>query len=415
MREVKKVRIHLTEDERGGFVPVSLIHLAEVACAEWTSPTFRVRPWFESARRACGKFSEANSMSALGFLIRKGVQILANDWYRQVPRVYDQYVLTNDSTTYAEWYAPLYPSQVAGRVGRGGRFPEGKVIGEESHLVNQKFGMIEAFERELFDDDMTGQIRTRSANLAQSIVVTESFYNIRRFIGVSAELGDLTVPASIYSTTNYQGTTVSVPWSKTLYASDRGNRLQTYAALNLTGLKDAYTISLSATDPLNNRIIVNADTLLHGVYDALHAPMLVKPPAGVPYYPAVIGESGSKQGGTGTTGASAGFPGGIMGANPFLGLGINPVMERYAPDWFWAFGQRARGFVMQRRDPLEIIQENPTSGDAFNFDAIRFRSRTRFESDWIGGGSRFWVLGNPGYWNGSAITAGGDAGVQGSF
>lgn len=410
MREVSKVRIQLTADERLMVRP-DILHLAETAVAPWTSPNFRAGRWLEAAMRAVGRLREAHSVSALGFLTRKGVQLIANDWYRQTPAVYDQYVLTNDSTTYAEWYAPLYPSQVAGKVGRGGRFPEGRVIGEESNLVNQKFGLIESFERELFDDDQTGQIRTRSANLGQSMRVTESFYNIRRFIGLAATMGELQVTASRYATINYAGAAVTAPWSKSLYASARGNRPQSYAALTLTSLKEAYSTLLQAQDPLGNRIIVAPDTLIVSVFDALHAPLLVKPPQGVPYYPAIPGESGAKFGGTGTTGASSGFPGGIMGANPFIGLGINPVVERYSPDWFAAFGQKARGFVMQNRDPLEVIQEDPASGDAFNFDAFRFRSRRRFESDWITGGSRFWYLINPG----TGLTVDGDSGATGAF
>ena len=409
MREVEKVRVYLTEDEKK-LAPASWVRCAESACAPFTWQNFSARKWLESAFVAVGRLREAHAASALGFLLRKGVQILANDWYRQTLITYDQWVATNNSSAYAEWYAPLYATQVAPRVGRGQRFTEGRIIGEDSHLINQKFGIIESFERELFDDDQTGQVRTRSAGLGQSMRVTESFWNIWRFLGITQTYGDLVVPASIYATTNYAGAAVSGPWSSTLYGSALGNRLATYLALNMVGLKNAWSISLIASDPLGNRLIVQPDTLLHSVYDALHAPLLVKPPQGVPYYPAVIGPSGNT-----ANNATSGYPGGAFGANPFIGLGINPVMERYSPDWFWALGQSRRGFVMQNRDPLEIIQETPTSGDAFNFDSIRFRSRRRFESDWVGGGSRFWVLGNAGYWLGSANSVDSSSGVQGSF
>jgi len=176
-----------------------------------------------------------------------------------------------------------------------------------------------------------------------------------------------------------------------------GNRPAAYAAMALNPLKQGWSDMLNAKDPLGNKIIVNPNTLLHSSKDALHAPMLVTPPAGVPYYPAPIGLSGQ----TASTATSGSVGGGVFGANPFMGLGIKTVLARFLADWAWALGERAKGFVFQERNPLEVIQETPASGAAFEVDAFRFRSRRRFEADWITGGSRFWWLGNDGSVTGS--------------
>lgn len=404
-------RVHVNARESKRYSP-QLIKLAESVCPQWCSPQFRPSKWLESAEVAVKQLREANSELALAFLLRKGVQTLANDWYIAYPRDWQDYALAAPSNAFAEWYAPLYGSQIAGRVARGDRFPEGRIQGEDSVLVNQKFGLIEAFERELFDDDQTGQIRQRAQRLGQSMAQTENIYAAFRFIGTRQAYQNLTVPVSGYATTDINGAAVASPWSTTLYGN-YGNIPTTFTALNLNALKKAYAQIIVAKDPFSNKVVVNPNTLVHSAMDSLHAPLLVQPPSGVPYYPAVIGAAGT----TANTAAS-GFPGGVMGANPFMGIGIKPVLVRYLPDWSWAIGEKAKGFVFQERDPLEVIQENPLSGQAFEEDAYRFRSRRRFEADWVGGGSRFWWLGNSGTdANGSAIAAGvqGIQGVSGSF
>jgi hypothetical protein len=193
------------------------------------------------------------------------------------------------------------------------------------------------------------------------------------------------------------GTVASGPWDTTLYGTGSGNRLSSYVALGLNALKQTWSQALNAKDPLGNKIIVSINCLLVSNMDALHAPLLVRPPAGVPYYPAIPGQSGATAFGGATSNIpTAGFPGGVFGANPFMGLGIEPITLRWFPDWAWAVGEKGKGIMFQERDPLEVIQEAAASGAAFELDAIRYRSRRRFEVDWVGEGSRFWVLGNDG-------------------
>jgi hypothetical protein len=367
-----------------------LIELAREACPEWSKPDFSSRRWIRACMESVRKLREATPETALGFLLRKGIQTLANDWYVVVPKEWQDYALVASSDAVAEWYGPLYASTIAGRVVRGDRFPEGKIMGEDSVLVNQKFGLIESFDRELFDDDQTGQIRQRASRLGQSMAVTENAYAALRFIGTAGSYANLQVPASNYSTVDINGAPVSTPFSATLHGTF-GNRPGTFLPLGLNVLKQSWSDLLNAMDPQRNKLITNPNTLLHSPQDALHAPMLVSPPAGVPYYPAVIGASTQ----TAST-AAAGFPGGVFGANPFMGLGIKPVLARFLPSWAWALMEKGKGFIFQERNPLEVIQEAPASGAAFEVDAFRYRSRRRFECDWVGGGSRFAWLGNDG-------------------
>ena len=365
--------------------------LALESSKAWSQPSFHPKKWLRAARESVRKLREAQAESAFGFLLRKGVQTLANDWYITIPSEWRDYAQVASSNGYGEWYAPLYGSVIAKRVPRGERYPEGRTVGEDSLLVNYKFGLVESFDRELFDDDQTGQIRERATRLGMSMALAENVYAAIRFIGSAGSYAGLDVPASNYTTTNTLGAAVTGPWSATLYGA-AGNRPSSYAALGLTVLKAAWSGLLNARDPLNNKIITRPDTLLVSDRDALHAPMLVSPPAGVPYYPAPIGLASQ----TAATAASGSAGGGVFGANPFLGLGITPRVIRFLAEWAWALGEKGKGFVFQERDPLEVIQEVAGSGASFEVDGYRFRSRRRFEADWIGGGSRFWHLGNDG-------------------
>jgi len=389
------------EDQLNALVP-----LAGASCRRFSEALKQgrgIKQWWKAAQEASSKLREANSETALGFLVRKGVQVEANDWYRTSPAVWRDYCRVAGSNTLAEWYAPLYPTTIADEVNRGTRFPEARIIGEDSVLRNRKFGLTISVERELFDDDQTGQIRQRAEVLGQSMGVTESIWAAFRFLGSARTYANITVPASAYATTDINGTAVSTPFSTTIYGSSSGNRPSTFSTLNVGRLKRAYTTSLNAVDPLSNKIVVNPDCLLVSSQDALNGKMLIEPGA----YPGVPGQSDTTAaanpviaGDTSAAGADsgvlAGHPGGAFANNPFRGMGIKLCVERYLPDWAWAFGESGKGLVFQERDPLEVVQEAPNSGNWFDFDSIRWRSRRRFIVDWVGGGSRFWYLGNDG-------------------
>lgn len=362
-----------------------------------------MKRWLANAITACGSLREANAEATLGFLIRKGVQNIANEFYTGQPQTFREYANVVASNNLAEWYAPLYGSDVAQPVEAGDQFQEMKVQGEDYNLVNRKFGRMVSFERELFDDDQTGQIKARAGRLGDGMATLQSIWAASKFIGAARTYASVTVPAVTYSTTNTAGSTISTPFSTTLYTASAGNRPSTYLQLNMGNMKTAYTALKNAVDPFGVKIVVKIDTLLVSNQDILNADMLLAPGN----YPAVPGQSGAVAASApvigGTTSAAganqgvlAGFPGGAFAANPLGRLGIKQVTETYFPDWAWALMEGKKGFIMQERDPMEVAQEATNAGAAFNFDVIRYRSRARFEFGWINGSSRFAYLGNSG-------------------
>ncbi len=281
-------------------------------------------------------------------------------------------------------------------------FPEVAITGENSQLVNVKFGQMVRLERELFDDDQTGQIKGRAKPLGEGMRTTEGVYAAFRLLGSARTYANLTVPASNYTTTDINGNTITGPFSTSIYGST-GNRPSTFGPLNIGRFKTAYTQTLNAVDPLQNKVIVNPNRLIVSSNDAITGKMLLADG----YYPGVVGQSDTTTannpvlGGTSATagasqGAYAGMLGGAFAPNPFAGMGIELVMERYLPAWAWVLMEGGKGLVMQQRDPMEITQEAPDTGSWFNFDVVAFRSRERFECDWVGGGSRFAYMGDDG-------------------
>lgn len=402
-KEIRKIG-GLSPDDRALHGIDELTELALVAVPKFREALARgrgVKDWYRNALKATRSLREANSEAALGFLVRKGIQVEANDWYIRTKKAWPEYSRVTGSNNLAEWHAPLYMSQFADIVEAGVPFPEGKIAGEDTAIRNRKFGRIEAIERELFDDDQSGQIRQRSQTLGASMAGTESIWASSKFVGAARTYANISVPVSTYTTTNAAGTSITQPFDTALYDTSVGNVASSAGQnLNMGYLKQGYAGLMNAIDPFSNKILVEVNCLLVSSNDAVNGKLLLAEGA----YPAVLGQSNTTAatapvlGGTVSAagaqqGVLAGFPGGWGSPNPMAGIGMKLVVERYLPNWFWAMGEYGKGFIFQERDPLEIVQESTTAGASFNADAYRFRSRRRFEAEWVNGASRFWYAG----------------------
>jgi len=356
----------------------------------WENPSL---PWssiMEVAVSAPGTLKEANPSTASTQLLRAGVQLIANAWYKRYPVSYTKVAMEAASDKRQEFYAPLFGAARPQEVKNGTPFREQSIQGQDIEIINRKYGAILAFERELFDDDQTGQIATRAQALGDSMAMWEDQFFSRRFIGVaSTDYAPTTIAASRWTGVNGKGTVISTPFSADLYTTPTdlapvGNVLGAMAQMTYGGVLTAFQSLRRAKDPLGQAMVVVPDTLLVSTFDEINGRMMTQSPA----FPAVSGNASE----TAST-ASAGFFRGPFGVNPIQGE-FALVVNIHLKAGVWALGQGQRGYVMQRRDPMEIVQELPQSGDSFVFDSYRFRSRSRWEQEWID--PRFWFLGNDG-------------------
>jgi len=347
----------------------------------WLSSKLSWKGLKEACFRAPASLMEANPASAFGQLLRAGVQTIANAWYKRYPATWTQVAQETDSTGRQEFYAPLFGSAFPRRVKAGNPFRQQQVKGQDREIINEKWGGVEAFDRELFDDDKTGQIRQRASNLGEVQGVWEDAYFSRRFVGVAdATSFPEAIEASTWTGENKVGTAITTPFSVNMYDTGVGNRPAAYGQLAYETFSFAFEALHRAEDPLGVKIPVNPNYLLHSSFDVLNAKALLTSA----YFPSV---------GPALGGAEQGLMKGAFMANPVQGI-MKDVLNIHLKRGVWAMGETKKGFIFQRRDPMEIVQELPQSGQSFELDTYRFRARSRWEQDWID--PRFTFLGNDG-------------------
>jgi len=338
------------------------------------SPFFSWKSFREGAYKVAENLKEANSETAFGQLLRAGINNIANNWYVLAPTVHEKICSMAVSNKAIELYAPLHRGEVPKQIEKGEVYPETKVLGVDRQILNKKFGMIFSVEKEMIDDDQTGQIMQRARDGGENMKLIESAYAAARFIGTASSYAGQTISASSLSTI----------WSTTLPAgSGTTANAISYAAFAETKVQALDILLMDMLDLSGNKVLVQPDTLYVGTslkFPALHLMNSSWYPSAVPINIAGTATSTNV---------------GQMGAyNVMQGL-YNVVVDRFLPTKAYAVGQSGRGPVFQRREPLSVIQENPSSGPAFSQDIFRFKTSARWEVDWIES-PRFWAIGNNG-------------------
>jgi len=337
----------------------------------WFSPELSFKRLREATVRQSARLREANAESAFGQLLRAGVQTFAINSYNTVPVIYNDLVTEVTSRRYQEYYAPLFRPNLPKRVDRGQEFQDNPILGLSRVLTNQKFGMIESFERELFDDDQTGQVKNRASQMGENFKIMEEIYVIGKLIGTGFTAQGVTVDPDVTAADLFPGG-VGTGTFNTI----KGNRPTTFTRLSQANLEAADISLMNIVDPLGNKFMVSPNTLIVSPIDKFVGAKLLN---------STLQPS--------TPSASADSTGYVMTVNPLQGL-YKLLVSRFMPSKAWILGDPKKALVFQRRDPLEIIQENPASGQSFSMEVYRFKSRSRFEAGQID--SRFMFLGDDG-------------------
>jgi phage major head subunit gpT-like protein len=323
------------------------------------------------ARR--GLLREAVSETSFAALLRLGVEnIIMKAW--EVPEtVWDQVIMNVPSTgaygVYGSTFRQTFPQEVPA----GGEFPSTKFLPDEKILRNKKFGAILPINRELFEDDQTGEINTKSSEMGEQMQQLKEIWFAGMVQAKAFTFGNVSVPAPVYKDVSTAGATLT-----SVYTTALGNRPATFTALTAQAFKTARTALLTMKDPLGNIVGGLPDTLLVSPDMEYVANLLMNSS----WTPTNVGSTGTPT-----------FP---TDSNPIKGMARVKVCV-YLPENFWALGRaKKRSLIMQTRTPLEVIQEDPASGKSFEEDQYRFRVRERWAMGWVLGGARHWYLGNDG-------------------
>jgi len=275
---------------------------------------------------------EANAPSTNGQLFRYGIQKFMFDAYKEVPTIYEDLVRIVPSKNRQEWYAPLYGAEIPADVGVGEKFGDSRIKGLDTVVINKKVGRLLSIEREMFDDDQTGQVMDRASRLGQRMKYKEEKDVITAIEGAT------------YSTTI-------------------GNRPSGYTTTPTQALVEAGDIALfDMKDPLGNNMLVVPSLVLCGSSNKFNFAKLLNSSL-QPSVPL----------------SSAGATGYTMAVNPLQGLYGLKVSRFMAIATNWLMLEAKTSVVFQDRDALEIVQENPLSGDSFSQDIYKWRIRRRYQ------------------------------------
>lgn len=335
---------------------------------------FSIKAFREASYALAQRFSlfEAQGETVFGQLLRAGVQNTFNDIYQAVEVTYDAVVRQTQSNKRQEFYSPLERVGFPKTVPKQGEFPETDFKGLDNELINVKYGMILAIERELLDDDQTGQIVERAGQMGENARIHEEALVWGNISGQSSLSFDgEAIPASKTFPTPYVN---GVPGtSGGLHGSGRGVN-----ALGGSGY---------AAGRISQSTLVSAWILAKKMFDQSGRPLLVMPttlavtPQDV-FLATVLLNSEYNPSSSSTQTADIGKTGSIMSVNPLKNL-TALVATRFMPDYSAILMQAQKGYAFQRRDPTEVIQENPQSGPGFSQEIFRYKERSRWVSDWI--------------------------------
>lgn len=339
-------------------------------------------------QEACEGNLKENAETAFGNLLRGGIQALALDYfnYSAGSTIYQDLVQYVRTDKYAEFYGPMYGVELPKEVNREGRYAESTLHGTDSMIVNKKFGRLYKFEEELWLHDRTGQVKAKSQQIGEGMRILKELYFSARLCGVAMRFPeDIYIEAPKVVAQIYKDDLFG-----TVGGQKFGNRPEANEVLlTQQSLEGAYLNMLQSRDPHQKRIMVNVNTLVVSASDTFNAAKLIHSTL-QPSVPAV-----SNQG----AGSSPFFTGGNTGwintINPLVGM-FKLKVGRYLPLKHWFIGEAKKGIIEQEEAPMSIVQENPTSGESFSRDVYVFKSKARWEMDWIEGSPVFWYKGyNP--------------------
>lgn len=349
--------------------------------------------WSEVARK-CGypslraAFKEADSASSFPQVLRAGVQSIVNSMYETVPTTFESWTTTVSSKKDTELYAPLHGVSFLAEVGKQELYGESKAAGLDLKLVNRKYGTIFAVERELVEDDQTGQFQKQAGLLGEYCKLAVEAITYAKLAGTFsstnlAQYANLIVPRTETkpaNEANYPFAAETAPFVGGGY-----NRPVTFTLLTQAGIQAGFIGLMNQKNLLGLKMSVDPNRLIIGPSYRFDAAVLLNSS----YYP-----SGA---------ASAGAVGGAFAINPIesiAALTISRFMFKNdgtvtgdSKAWYLCDDKKP-WFVTQMRTGPEILQEAPNSGESFNRDVIRFRCDIRCNADHID--PRFVWQGNDG-------------------
>lgn len=331
---------------------------------------------------------EADSATSFTQVLRAGIQQLVNNSYETVPTTFESWTSAIASKMDTELYAPLQGISFMREVGKQEIYSESYAAGLDIKLINRKYGQIYAVERELLEDDQTGQFAKQSGLLGEYAKLCWETIAYAKLAGTftggaKANYAGLIIPnteTKPANETNYPYAQASAPFVGGGY-----NRPATYTLMTQAAIQAGFIGLMNQRNLLGLLMNVDPRRLVCSPQNRFNAAILLNSS----FYPSVPG--------------SAGTTGNTFAINPIESIAsltvsrfvFEPtgVIDGLSQAW-WLMDDSKPFFVMQIREAAGVIQEAPNSGNSFDRDIIRFRLTQRGNGDFID--PRFVWQGNDG-------------------
>ncbi len=331
---------------------------------------------------------EADSATTFTAQLRAGIQQLVNSSYESVPTTFESFTSTVNSERDTELYAPLHGISFMREVGKQELFSESYAAGLDIKLINRKYGEIYAVERELLEDDQTGQFAKQSGLLGEYAKLCWEVIAYAKLAGKFTGGAKANYAGLVIHNTETQPSNEAVyPFAPpaTPFIGGGSNRPATFTLLTQAAIQAGFISQMNQRNLLGLLMNVDPKRLIVSPYNRFNAAILLNSS----FYPSVPG-------GAGSTGAT-------FAINPIESIAsltvsrfvFEPtgVIDGQSTAWYLADDSKPF-FVMQIRESASVVQEAPNSGESFNRDIVRFRLVMRGNGDYID--PRFIYQGNDG-------------------
>lgn len=336
----------------------------------------------ESVEKLCTRLREADSASTFTQFLKAGIQLVTNNLYEVTETTFEDWVTVIPSKHASEPYAPNHGVAFPRQIGPSEKYPEVGAAALDLQLRNLKYGSVYALEWELYEDDQTGSFQRQAGLMGEYMKLLCEVLVYGKLASVAnMKYIDFSVPVS-ETKPSYETT---YPWANaTPLRGGAKTRPAAFGPLNQTNIQNGLIQSMNQVNLQGIRMQVGLKRLLIGPYYTFDAHVLLHSA----YYP-----SGA---------AAAGSTGGAFAENPLKSI-LDVSVTRYMFDqtgaisnskaWYMVDDSKPF-FVLQQREALSVIQENPQSGASFDLDQMRFKARSRQNADFID--PRFAWLGSDG-------------------
>lgn len=329
--------------------------------------------WKSFRNQLDSQLKEADTSSAFTQFLVAGILQNVNGMYQLAKQSYMDWVTVTPTNLVETPIAPLHGLSFPREVGSQSPYPEVGAAALSLKIRARKYGSIFSVERELLEDDQTGQFKMQAGMLGEYLQLLSEVLCYGKLQSVAnMSYSGFDIPTS-ETKPSYEA---NYPWT-TSAAPLRGggfNQPTSFGALSQANIQSGITALMQQKNLQGIVMQVNPSRILISPFYRFDLAILLNSA----YYP-----SGA---------ATAGNTGGAFSINPLQGL-ADATVSRFMPDQNGVFANNSKAWFlvdstkpwaqMLTKVPVAVEQENPMSGESFNRDIVRTKCYTRMNFDII--------------------------------